>query len=90
MEEEKKVEETTKDTNIERKGFNVTALILGLISLGGCLYWPVSVPTGIIAIIFSIAGKKDAGRKMGIAGLILGIVGLAFCAVNYFFLSKSV
>ena len=61
----------------ERKGFNITSLVLGIISVVTiCWCWYASVPSAIIAIIFSVAGKNDAGKGMGIAGLVLGIIGL--------------
>lgn len=79
MDEENKMEETENTTTNtptnERKGFNITSLILGIVSIISCCAWYISLPTGIIAIIFSIAGKKDAGRGMGVAGMIMGIIG---------------
>lgn len=76
-EEENNVQTTsTSNTTNERKGFNITALILGIISIVTVCMWYLSIPSGIVAIIFSIAGKKDAGRGMGVAGMVLGIIGL--------------
>ena len=77
-EEKKVVEEPIKNSTetTERKGFNVTSLILGIISLVSFCAWYISLPTGIIAIIFSIAGRKDAGRGMGVAGMVMGIIGV--------------
>lgn len=81
-EEEKSVdnvqEEATTNTTTSngRKGFNITSLILGIISVICFCAWYIAVPTGIIAIIFSVAGKKDDGRGMGVAGMVLGIIGL--------------
>lgn len=85
MEEEQNNQETTTTTTQtnERKGFNITSMILGIVSVLCFCWWYISVPTGIIAIIFSIAGKKDAGRGMGIAGLVLGIIGLVLCILLY-------
>ncbi len=85
MEEENKVEQATeaKATTNERKGFNITSLVLGIISVLCFCWWYVSIPTGIIAIIFSVAGKKDAGRGMGVAGMVLGIIGLVLCILIY-------
>lgn len=82
-EEEKKVEEvnTTSTTTGEKKGFNITALVLGIISAVTFCWWYVSVPAGIVAIIFSIAGKKEAGKGMGTAGMVLGIIGLVLCII---------
>lgn len=85
-EEEKKVEKTTTETTNtsgERKGFNITSLVLGIISVLCFCWWYVAIPSGIIAIIFSVAGKKDAGRGMGTAGLVLGIIGLVLCVAIY-------
>lgn len=98
MDEEKKTEieettttsipetEVTNQTKVEKKGFNITSLILGIVSLISFCVWYVSVPTGIIAIIFSVAGKKDAGRGMGVAGMVLGIIGLIFTAIYVIFI----
>lgn len=82
MEEENNEQTTSAPTN-ERKGFNITSMILGIISILTFCWWYVSIPSGIIAIIFSIAGKKDAGRGMGVAGLVCGIIGLVFCIALY-------
>ena len=68
---------------VERKGFNITSMILGIISTVTFCYWYASIPSGIIAIIFSIAGRKDGGRGMGIAGMVLGIVGIVLCIAVY-------
>ena len=51
-------------------------MVLGIIATLFFCVWYVSLPCGIIAIIFSIAGKKDAGRGMGVAGMVMGIIGL--------------
>lgn len=94
-EEEKSVdnvnEETTTTTTTaevsERKGFNITSLILGIISIICFCAWYIAIPTGIIAIIFSIAGRKDAGRGMGVAGMVLGIIGLILTLLWIFVLA---
>lgn len=93
-EEEKSVdnvkEEATTNTTTAtngRKGFNITSLILGIISVLCFCAWYIAVPTGIIAIIFSIAGRKDDGRGMGIAGMVLGIIGLILTILWIFILA---
>lgn len=87
MDEEQNVQEENVKAkaakNGERKGFNVTSLILGIV---GCVFfcqWYIAIPCGIVAIIFGIAGKADAGKGMGTAGLILGIVAVALCILVY-------
>jgi len=82
MDEEQKTESSNTPTK-SRKGFNITSLVLGIISVLTFCWWYVSIPTGIIAIIFSIAGKHDEGKGMGTAGLVLGIIGLILCIVIY-------
>ena len=84
MDEEQNVETTnTTAPTVERKGFNITSLVLGIISVVGICFWYVSIPCSIIAIIFSVAGRKDAGRGMGIAGLVLGIIAIALWVVFF-------
>lgn len=87
MDEEKDMEEqqpevvsqnnTNSSDTIERKGFNITSMILGIVSIVLFCFWYVSIPCSIIAIIFSIAGRKNEGHGMGIAGMILGIIAIA-------------
>lgn len=84
MEEQNSIEQPQDTPKIERKGFNITSMILGIIAIlfsltHYTLY--VTLPCGIIAIIFSIAGRKDAGRGMGIAGLTLGIISLVILTI---------
>lgn len=79
VEQEPKTSETVPAS--ERKGFNITSLVLGIISVVFCCTWYVVLPTGIMAIIFSIAGKKYGGKGMGTAGMILGIIGLVLCVL---------
>ncbi len=70
-------EQKTEAPVVERKGFNITSMILGIISIF-CLFYNgyLTLICSIIAIVFSVTGRKDAGRGMGIAGLVLGIIAL--------------
>ena len=72
---------TTANNNSEKKGFNITSMILGIVSILFLCIWYVSLPCSIMAIIFSIAGKHNGGRGMGVAGLILGIIALVLLIV---------
>ncbi len=69
---ETKQEETKKD----RKGFCITALVLGIIALVCFCLWYISIPCGILAIIFGILGIKSESKGLAIAGLITGSIGL--------------
>ena len=85
MEEEQNnnVQGQVQSTNSTRKGFNITSMVLGIISVVTFCIWYASLPSSILAIIFSVAGRKDAGRGMGIAGMVLGIVALALYAIIF-------
>lgn len=56
----------------EKKGLSIASMVLGLVGL-----FLFAVPCGVLAIIFSIIGKKKGGKGFATAGLILGIVDVA-------------
>ncbi len=62
---------------------HVVSLVLGIISIVTTLFWYISVPSGIIAIVFGTKSYKKAGKKVGLAGMITGIVGLSLCLLFY-------
>jgi hypothetical protein len=59
--------------------FGVTSLTTGVVAfLSGWIFF-ISIPVGIVAIVFGALGlKKPASRGLAIAGLVSGIVGAAF------------
>lgn len=59
--------------------FGITSLVAGIIAfLSGWIYF-LSIPVGIVAIIFGALGLRKPGSKgLAIAGLVAGIVGAAF------------
>lgn len=61
----------------------ISALVLGIISIVTNFFWYMALPTGILAIVFGTKSIKKTGSKMGKAGLITGIVGVALCAFTY-------
>lgn len=92
-EEENNVDPVSTDSNAptsERKGFNITSMILGIVSLITFCAWYISIPAGIIAIIFSVIARKDAGRGMGVAGMIMGIIGLIIAVLWLFVLGSMI
>lgn len=68
----KKVEEPKK----EKKGFCIASMVLGIIALICFCIWYISIPCGILAVIFGILGLKGVNKGMAIAGLITGGIGL--------------
>ena len=67
----------------KKTGLNVAGFVCGIISILSCLFYYISIPTGIIAIVLSVKGIKKTGSKLGKAGMILGIVGLSICVLLY-------
>ena len=75
-----------KVLNMEEKsksGMPVASLVLGIISIVTAIFWYITLPTGILAIVFGAKSAKRTGSKLGKAGLITGIVGLALFAFIY-------
>lgn len=80
-------EETKKVNHEERKGYNIVALIFGIISiLTSCLVPVIPFATAIVSIIFGVLGIKKDGKGMGIAGLICSIVAMIMQLVYLFFI----
>ena len=67
----------------KKSGMGVAALVLGIISIVTALFWYITLPTGILGIVFGAKSAKRTGSKLGKAGLITGIVGLCLFAFDY-------
>lgn len=66
-----------------KSSFGIAALTLGIISIVTALFWYISLPTGILAIVFGRKAISKVGSKLGKAGFILGIVGLSLFVFIY-------
>ena len=62
---------------------HIVSLVLGIISTLSTFFWYISFPTGITAIILGAKTYKSKGSKLGLTGMITGIVGVTFCALIY-------
>jgi hypothetical protein len=71
------------EENKSKSSAGVASLVLGIISIITDLFWYITLPTGILAIIFGKKSIKAYGSKLGKAGLILGIIGLSLFAFIY-------
>ena len=58
-------------------GFAIAGFVLSLVSILACCLYYVAIPCAVLAIIFSVLGRKSAYRGLAIAGIVIGIVGLA-------------
>jgi hypothetical protein len=71
------------EENKSKSGASIASLVLGIISIVTALFWYITLPTGILAIVFGLKSIKACGSKIGKAGFILGIIGLALFAFIY-------
>lgn len=72
-----------EENNKNKSAMGVAALVLGIISTLSILFWYITLPTGILAIIFGAKSAKKIGSKLGKAGMVLGIIGLSAFAFIY-------
>jgi len=72
--------EINKSESVKR-GAHIAAMVLGIISIISSLFWYITLPTGVLAIVLGTKTSKHSG--MGKAGLVLGIVGLSLFAFFY-------
>lgn len=73
------MEENHKNKNV----MHIVSLVLGIISIVTALFWYITLPTGILAIVFGVKSARRTGSKIGKAGMVTGIVGLALFAFIY-------
>ena len=73
-----------EEKNLNKLTMNIASLVLGIISIVTAAFWYITLPTGILAIIFGVKTARKTGSKLGKAGLITGIVGLSLFVFIYF------
>lgn len=72
-----------EENHVNKSVMHIASLVLGIISILTALFWYITLPTGIIAIVLGVKSSKKTGSKMGKAGVITGIVGLSLFAFMY-------
>ena len=75
------MEEKNKDKN--KSAMHIASFVLGIISIVTDLFWYITIPSGVLAIVFGAKSAKRTGSKLGKAGMILGIVGLSLFLFIY-------
>lgn len=73
------MEENCKNKSV----MHVASLVLGIISIISALFWYITIPTSILAIVFGVKSAKKTGSKLGKAGMIIGIIGISLFAFIY-------
>lgn len=71
------------DGNTESKGFSIAALVLGISAFVVNKAGILALACAVLAIIFGVKGQKQAGKGIAKAGMILGIVYLAWFALAF-------
>ena len=66
----------TQEAPKNKKGLCIASLVLGIVSLVLFCIWYLSIPCGILAIIFGVLGIKSMNKGMAVAGLVTGAIGL--------------
>lgn len=67
----------------KKSGLSVASLTLGIISLILYGFWYVTMPAGILALIFGGKAVKKTGSKLAKAGIITATVGLSLFILYY-------
>lgn len=78
MEENNNINENVTNNSAikDKKGFAIAALVLGIVAIVLSCLWYISIPCGILALIFGILGRKSSKKGMSIAGLVTGVIGM--------------
>ena len=71
------------EINKKNSAMAVASLPLGIISIVLSLFWYITIPTGVLAIVFGAKTTRKLGSKLGKSGLITGIVGLSLFLLIY-------
>lgn len=58
-------------------GFNIAALVLGIVSIVLWCLWFISIPCAILALVFGIIGVKKNGKALAITGIVTSAISLA-------------
>ena len=72
-----------EENNKKKSAMGIAGFVLGIISILWSFFWYITLPAGVLAIIFGAKSAKKTGSKLGKAGMILGIVGLSIFAFIY-------
>ena len=72
-----------EENKTNNSGMHIASLVLGIISIITALFWYITLPTGVLAIVFGVKSAKRTGSKLGKAGMITGIIGLSLFAFIY-------
>ena len=55
---------TANQQQKDKKGFSIAALVLGIVAIVLCCVWYISIPCGILAIVFGTIGLRSSKRDI--------------------------
>lgn len=67
----------------KKSGMGIASMTLGIISILTSWFWYLTMPAGILAIIFGGKSVKKTGNAASKAGIITGIIGLSLFVFFY-------
>lgn len=68
----------------------VASFVMGIIAIVSFLFYYISIPASILAIIFGVKSRKETGSKLSMTAVILGIVAISMCAFIYFLMITGI
>ena len=80
---ERAEEYASKEEARRHSSMHIAAFVLGIISVVANFFWYISIPCGVLAIIFGVKSARAMASKLGKAGFILGIVGVSITVLVY-------
>ncbi len=85
---EKDTTEVKEESKPRKKGLCIASMILGIVALVLFCIWYISIPCGILAIIFGALGVKTMDKGMAVAGIVTGAIGLviSICIIMAIFI----
>lgn len=64
-----------------KNGMSIASLVLGILACVTFFIFFLSIPMGILAIIFGFIGRSKGSKGMGLAGIILGAIAVVLTIV---------
>lgn len=75
------IDPKNKNQPEQGSGMAIASMVLGILSIITFLIFFISIPLGILAIVFGVIANKKQKNGMATAGLVTGIVGIALSLI---------
>lgn len=66
---------------VEKKGFAIASLVLGIVAIVSGCAWYVAIPCAIVGLILGIMANKVKKTGMATAGIVLSIIALVLAVL---------